>query len=81
MAHASAGRQRSPDLEGAASRGGVAQSNITAQEAQIRVLGQEKAYQRVVAPFDGVITQRNIDNGSLVTSDGSTFMFTLMHPT
>jgi RND family efflux transporter MFP subunit len=58
---------------------GVAQSNIAAQEAQIRVLGQEKAYQRVVAPFDGVITQRSIDNGSLVTS-GSTFMFTLMHP-
>jgi hypothetical protein len=44
----------------------VAQSNIAAQEAQIRVLEQEKAYQRVVAPFDGVITQRNIDNGSLV---------------
>ncbi|HEY0910078.1 MAG TPA: efflux RND transporter periplasmic adaptor subunit [Bradyrhizobium sp.] len=58
---------------------GVAQSNIAAQEAQIRVLEQEKAYQRVIAPFDGVITQRNIDNGSLVTS-GSTFMFTLMHP-
>jgi RND family efflux transporter MFP subunit len=58
---------------------GVAQSNIAAQEAQIRVLEQEKAYQRVIAPFDGVITQRNIDNGSLVTS-GSTFMYTLMHP-
>jgi RND family efflux transporter MFP subunit len=58
---------------------GVAQSNIAAQEAQIRVLGQEKAYQRVVAPFDGVITQRNIDNGSLVTA-GSTFMYTLQHP-
>jgi len=58
---------------------GVAQSNIAAQEAQIRVLEQEKDYQRVVAPFDGVITQRQIDNGSLVTS-GSTFMFTLMHP-
>src|SRR6266850_1681768 len=58
---------------------GVAQSNIAAQQAQIRILEQEKAYQRVVAPFDGVITQRNIDNGSLVTS-GSTFMFTLMHP-
>jgi RND family efflux transporter MFP subunit len=58
---------------------GVAQSNIAAQEAQIRVLGQEKAYQRVVAPFDGVITQRSIDNGSLVTA-GSTFMYTLMHP-
>jgi RND family efflux transporter MFP subunit len=58
---------------------GVAQSNITAQQAQIRILEQEKAYQRVVAAFDGVITQRNIDNGSLVQS-GSTFMFTLMHP-
>src|SRR3984957_5335023 len=58
---------------------GVAVSNIVAQEAQIRILVQEKAYQRVVAPFDGVITQRNIDNGSLVQSQ-STFMFTLMHP-
>jgi RND family efflux transporter MFP subunit len=58
---------------------GVAQSNIAAQEAQIRVLEQEKAYQRVVAPFNGVITQRNIDNGSLVTA-GSTFMYTLMQP-
>ncbi|CCE09704.1 RagD [Bradyrhizobium sp. STM 3843] len=57
---------------------GVAQSNITAQEAQIRVLQQEKSYQRVVAPFDGVVTQRNVDNGSLVQA-GSTFMFTLMH--
>jgi RND family efflux transporter MFP subunit len=57
----------------------VAQSNIAAQEAQIRVLQQEKSYQRVVAPFEGVITQRNIDNGSLVTA-GSTFMYTLQHP-
>jgi RND family efflux transporter MFP subunit len=57
---------------------GVARSNIDAQEAQIRILEQDKAYQRVVAPFDGVITQHNIDNGSLVQSQ-STFMFTLMH--
>ena len=57
---------------------GVARSNITAQEAQIRVLGQEKAYQRVIAPFDGVVTQRYIDNGSLVQS-GSTMMYTMMH--
>ena len=56
----------------------VAQSNIAAQEAQIKVLGQEKDYQRVVAPFDGVVTQRYIDNGSLVQS-GSTMMYTMMH--
>ena len=29
-----------------------------------RVLNQQKAYQNVVAPFDGVITQRNVDAGS-----------------
>ncbi len=39
-----------------------------------------KLYQRVVAPFDGVITQRNIDIGSLVQADATsgTFMFTIM---
>lgn len=56
---------------------GVAQSNIDAQQALIRVLRQQKAYQSVIAPFDGIITQRNVDAGSLVQS-GSTFMFTLM---
>jgi RND family efflux transporter MFP subunit len=56
---------------------GVAQSNIAAQQALLKVLGQQRDYLRVVAPFDGVITQRNVDNGSLVQA-GSTFMFTLM---
>jgi RND family efflux transporter MFP subunit len=51
---------------------GVAQANIKAQESLIKVLEQQKDYQRVVAPFDGVITQRAVDVGS-------TFMFTLMH--
>jgi RND family efflux transporter MFP subunit len=56
---------------------GVAQANIAAQQALIRVLRQQKAYQSVVAPFDGIITQRNVDTGSLVQA-GTTFMFTLM---
>src|SRR6476646_4679577 len=59
---------------------GVAQSNIAAQQAQLSVLHQQKDYQSVVAPFDGVITQRNIDVGSLVQADATTgtFMFTIM---
>jgi RND family efflux transporter MFP subunit len=59
---------------------GVAQANVTAQQAQLQVLHQQKVYQRVVAPFDGVITQRNIDVGSLVQADAvsSTFMFNIM---
>ena len=58
----------------------VAQANIVAQKAQLQVLNQQKAYQSVVAPFDGVITQRNIDVGSLVQADAAsgTFLFTLM---
>ena len=36
-----------------------------------------EGYQRVVAPFDGIITQRSVDAGSLVQS-GSTLMFSLM---
>ena len=59
----------------------VAAANVVAQKAQLRVLEQQKTYQSVVAPFDGVITQRNIDIGSLVQADAAsgTFMFTLMH--
>jgi RND family efflux transporter MFP subunit len=59
----------------------VAKANLEAQKAQLLVLEQRKAYQRVVAPFDGVVTARNIDNGSLVSGDaiGGTSMFTMMH--
>jgi RND family efflux transporter MFP subunit len=58
----------------------VAEANIKAQTAQIAVLHQQKDYQSVVAPFDGVITQRNVDIGSLVQADATsgTFLFTLM---
>jgi RND family efflux transporter MFP subunit len=59
----------------------VARANLEAQKANLMVLEQRKAYQRVVAPFDGVVTSRNIDNGSLVSGDatGGTSMFTMMH--
>jgi RND family efflux transporter MFP subunit len=58
----------------------VAQSNVVAEQAQLQVLQQQKTYQGVVAPFEGVITQRNIDIGSLVQADATsgTFMFTIM---
>jgi RND family efflux transporter MFP subunit len=59
----------------------VARSNITAQEAQLQVLKQQKVYQSVVAPFDGVITLRNVDVGTLVQADATsgTFLFALAH--
>jgi multidrug efflux pump subunit AcrA (membrane-fusion protein) len=67
-------------LKGQQAALGVAQANVTAQRGQLRVLRQQKAYQRVVAPFDGVITQRKIDVGSLVQADATsgTFMFSII---
>ena len=59
----------------------ASQANITAQQAQLKVLRQQKAYQQVVAPFDGIVTQRNVDVGSLVQADiaSGTAMFTMVH--
>jgi RND family efflux transporter MFP subunit len=58
----------------------VAQSNLAAQEHLLRVLRQDREYAMVVAPFDGVITQRNVDVGSLVQGNvnSGTFMFEMM---
>src|ERR1700746_2575362 len=57
-----------------------AQHNITAQENLLKTLHQNRDYASVIAPFDGVITQRNIDVGSLVQGDATsgTFMFEIM---
>jgi len=58
----------------------AAQHNVAAQENLLKQLRQNRNYATVVAPFDGVITQRNVDVGSLVQSNatGGTFMFEIM---
>jgi len=58
----------------------VAQANVAAQEHLLTVLRQNRAYALVVAPFDGVITQRNVDVGALVQGNANTgtFMFEIM---
>src|ERR1700726_5173775 len=58
----------------------VAQANVVAQERLLGVLRQNRAYAMVVAPFDGVITQRNVDVGALVQGNANTgtFMFEIM---
>src|SRR5271166_4991586 len=57
----------------------AAHYNAAATQAQLDYYNQQKAYLQVVAPFDGVITQRNIDVGSLITADasGGTAMFSM----
>jgi RND family efflux transporter MFP subunit len=58
----------------------VAQANVAAQENLLKMLHQNRDYASVVAPFDGVVTQRNVDVGSLVQGNATTgtFMFEMM---
>jgi len=49
-------------------------SSVAAAEANLARLTQIKTYQTVRAPFDGVITLRNVDTGALV-NEGSTLLF------
>lgn len=52
----------------------AARSNVSAAEANVARLNQLKTYQTVRAPFEGVITVRNVDTGALV-NEGNTLLF------
>ena len=58
----------------------AAKYSVTAQEKLVKQLRQNRDYASVVAPFDGVITQRNVDVGSLVQGNAAsgTFMYEIM---
>jgi RND family efflux transporter MFP subunit len=58
----------------------AAQFSAASMQAQLHYYDQQKLYQQVVAPFSGVITQRNIDVGSLITADATsgTAMFSMV---
>ena len=57
----------------------VAQANLAAQYATVQRLTELTGYERVIAPYDGVITSRSADTGDLVTADssGGKVLFTL----
>ena len=50
----------------------VANANFAAQQATVARYKQLTDYERVVAPFDGVVTARNVDVGDLVSTDSNT---------
>jgi len=68
------------NLKGQEAAVAAAQHNVTAQENLVKQLHQQRDYASVVAPFDGVITQRKVDVGSLVQGNATsgTFMFEIM---
>jgi RND family efflux transporter MFP subunit len=57
-----------------------AEANLQAADANMRRLQQTKDFKRVTAPFDGVITQRNVNIGDLIdagTGDHGRALFML----
>jgi len=47
-----------------------AQANLAAAEANVQRLRQLEGFKRVLAPFAGVITRRNVDVGDLIDAGG-----------
>ncbi len=47
-------------------------TQVNSAVANVRRLEELQSFERIVAPFDGVITTRNIDIGQLITATGST---------
>lgn len=60
-------------------RSGLAQAtaNLAAADANVLRLRQTEGFKRVLAPFDGVITRRNVDVGDLIDAGGSRPLFLL----
>ncbi len=60
------------DTDNAISQLQARNAEVASAEANVRRLEQLVSFERVVAPFDGVVTARNLDIGQLISADGST---------
>lgn len=47
-------------------------TEVASAQANVQRLEELVSFERIVAPFDGVVTARNIDIGQLITATGST---------
>jgi RND family efflux transporter MFP subunit len=60
----------------------AARATVAASEANVQRLLALQSFQKVEAPFAGIITARGIDRGALITSgsgNGATWMFRIAH--
>jgi len=74
LARTSYARLTSVTLPGAVSKQEVdaGKAQFAAQEAAVRQLQAQRSFRQVIAPFSGVLTQRNVDVGTLVTGGNAT---------
>jgi RND family efflux transporter MFP subunit len=57
---------RLADVSAAEANIAAAQANVTANRANVARLQQMQSFEQVLAPFEGVITARNVERGDLV---------------
>ena len=55
------------------------QSTLASQQANLSRLQQLQGFERIYAPFDGVITVRNVDTGALIAAGDNTMPKELFH--
>jgi RND family efflux transporter MFP subunit len=56
------------DYDAAAANVTASAADIAAQKANVARMEQMRSFEKVVAPFDGVVTARNVDPGTLITA-------------
>src|SRR5262249_49071340 len=67
------------DRDNANAARAASRSIVQSNEGNVARLEQLQSYEKVVAPFDGIITARNTDVGALVTSDANSTSKELFH--
>jgi len=67
------------DVDNAVQDAAAKTATLKADEANVARLQQLVAYEKIYAPFDGVITARNVDTGALVDADANTAGKELFH--
>ena len=65
------GDQREADYQAQRANVSAAERNVEAFKANLRRVIALQSYERVTAPFSGIVTQRNVDTGSLISTAGS----------
>lgn len=55
----------------------LAKATVESERANVRRLEELQGFQKVVAPFDGIVTVRNVDIGDLITASSGRELFHL----
>ncbi len=65
------GDQQATNYNSAMANVAAAQRNVDAFQSNLRRMIALQSYERVTAPFDGIVTQRNVDVGALISAQGN----------